>query len=296
MCIAIVKPAGKVLSEARLRTCFENNPDGAGFAVKTPAGLVTVKGFFDIEAFLVAYRQYAVDANDALVHFRITTRGDGAADNCHPFALSCGALIHNGTIGGLGERGVGKSDTRVLAEQLFHEDFATLKRLAPIIEAYIDDTRVAFMSHNGETLVLNSDQWVEDDGVLYSNHGYKPYTRSLYPSLRRTALDDDDVYTSAYTELVVPDEVYLLNTVHETTDEGFAWLDNELWVEAHGDWWRDNEAEELVLDAWYFDFGGYSYPTEQDVAEVIHLTREILEDLAVSRADERDTPTTQKAA
>ena len=35
MCIAIVKPRGVSLAEDRLRLCFENNPDGAGFAIAT---------------------------------------------------------------------------------------------------------------------------------------------------------------------------------------------------------------------------------------------------------------------
>ena len=34
MCIAIVKPAGTVISEDVLKQCFENNPDGAGFAYR----------------------------------------------------------------------------------------------------------------------------------------------------------------------------------------------------------------------------------------------------------------------
>jgi hypothetical protein len=38
MCIAIVKPRGVSLAEDRLRVCFENNPDGAGFAIATDAG------------------------------------------------------------------------------------------------------------------------------------------------------------------------------------------------------------------------------------------------------------------
>ena len=33
MCIAIVKPRGVSLAEDRLRLCFSNNPDGAGFAI-----------------------------------------------------------------------------------------------------------------------------------------------------------------------------------------------------------------------------------------------------------------------
>ena len=45
MCIAIVKPRGVSLAEARLRLCFENNPDGAGFAIATDQGVTIHKGY-----------------------------------------------------------------------------------------------------------------------------------------------------------------------------------------------------------------------------------------------------------
>ena len=38
MCIAIVKPRGVSLAEDRLRLCFSNNPDGAGFAIAVNKG------------------------------------------------------------------------------------------------------------------------------------------------------------------------------------------------------------------------------------------------------------------
>jgi hypothetical protein len=140
-------------------------------------GNVTIhKGFFKFEDFLAAYKEHDVDAHQALVHFRITTRGDDTVDNCHPFPLANGALIHNGTLDNLGERGKGKSDTRMLAELLYGEDMETLKRLQPLLEAYFDYNRVAVMHNSGEVLVFNRSAWVEEDGILYSNNTYKAPT------------------------------------------------------------------------------------------------------------------------
>ena len=84
MCIAIVKPRGVSLAEDRLRLCFSNNPDGAGFAI-AKNGLVAIhKGYTTFEAFWLAYRQHRVDDHSALVHFRITTRGSSDPGNHHP--------------------------------------------------------------------------------------------------------------------------------------------------------------------------------------------------------------------
>lgn len=174
MCIAIVKPAGAVIADDVLKTCFENNPDGAGFAYRTAHGLVVEKGMFTWDAFIEAYRRCGVAEVDALIHFRITTRGDDSPDNTHPFATAHGALIHNGTIFGLGERkGQGKSDTRVLSEHWHSATYEDMERLFPVFESYVDGTRVAFMDHSGRVHVFNRKDWIEKDGVLYSNAGFE---------------------------------------------------------------------------------------------------------------------------
>jgi hypothetical protein len=173
MCIAIVKPVGAVLSEETLRTCFDNNPHGAGFAVATTDGVVISKGFFDIDSFLAAYHAVGVNDHNALVHFRITTRGTGDADNCHPFPLLNGALIHNGTIRNLGEVGKGPSDTSLFSRMIHDLTLEQLERLRPVFESYLDYNRVACLSHDGEFLVFNRDEWTEEDGVLFSNDGFK---------------------------------------------------------------------------------------------------------------------------
>ena len=128
MCIAIVKPRGVSLAEDRLRLCFENNPDGAGFAIATPQGVAIHKGYTAFKTFMTAYREYEVDAHVALVHFRITTRGENSARNHHPFPVAAGALVHNGTIGWLGKAGKGPSDTALFGDLTGREDFAALLR------------------------------------------------------------------------------------------------------------------------------------------------------------------------
>ena len=174
MCIAIVKPRGVSLAEDRLRICFENNPDGAGFAIATDQGVAIHKGFTTIHAFLTAYREHRVDEHVALVHFRITTRGENSACNHHPFPVAAGALIHNGTIGWLGKPGKGPSDTALFADLLQDMTVAQWHRLRPLIEHSTGWSRFALLTHAGETLLFNATEWEEADGALYSNDTYLP--------------------------------------------------------------------------------------------------------------------------
>ncbi|MEO7939374.1 MAG: hypothetical protein ABIR55_12180 [Burkholderiaceae bacterium] len=174
MCIAIVKPRGVSLAEDRLRICFENNPDGAGFAIATDKGVEIHKGYTTFMAFLTAYLEYRVDEHAALVHFRITTRGENSARNHHPFPVAAGALVHNGTIGWLGKAGKGPSDTALFADLLQDMTVAQWHRLRPMIEHSTGWSRFALLTHEGEALLFNQQEWDEADGALYSNDTYLP--------------------------------------------------------------------------------------------------------------------------
>ena len=169
MCIAIVKPAGSVITEERLRACFENNPDGAG--IYTPEGGV-IKGLMTADDFVLAYEAYVDADTPALLHCRITTRGSQDEGNTHPFALQRGALIHNGTFRDLGQHGTGPSDSAILASMLYSLTSDQIKGLVPILEDYTSGSRVALMFDTGEFLLLNKESWHQQDGVWYSNRGY----------------------------------------------------------------------------------------------------------------------------
>ena len=174
MCIAIVKPRGVSLAEDRLRLCFENNPDGAGFAIATDRGVAIHKGYTSFKAFWTAYQECQVDEHPALVHFRITTRGESSARNHHPFPVAAGALVHNGTIGWLGKAGMGPSDTALFADLLQDLTVAQWHRLRPLIEHSTGWSRFALLTHSGEALLFNAQEWIEADGALYSNDTYLP--------------------------------------------------------------------------------------------------------------------------
>lgn len=271
MCIAIVKPAGTVIDEAVLKTCFENNPDGAGFAYRTSDGLVVEKGLFTWEAFIDAYRARNVADVDALIHFRITTKGDDSTENTHPFAIQAGALIHNGTISHLGERrGVpgAKSDTRELAEKWDAVTLDEMERFFDVFEHYVDDTRVAVMGHDGRVVVFNRKQWIEKDGVLYSNRGFEMdvYGWAAHragwgaagrpASLLDSARDEDiEDPVGAYEYSPIGSTQERAELWLEGGDDGeWCWIGTEFYVVYNGQVCRDKKTEGEIIDAfttWY---------------------------------------------
>lgn len=105
MCIAIYKPAGKRIPLEYLEESFKYNPDGSGFAWAEDGEVTIVRGMFTYEDFLKEWKDHdQLISHNALIHFRIATHGSIDKENCHPFPLKEGALIHNGVFSGLGSQ------------------------------------------------------------------------------------------------------------------------------------------------------------------------------------------------
>lgn len=139
--------------------------------------MVLRKGFRTFDEFYAQYCADEVDEHTALIHFRITTRGAENSSNCHPFAIEHGALIHNGTMSSLGEHGKGISDTAEFAARISTLTPDQITVMRPILESFMGTwNKVALLMHDGELLVFNERQWIQEDGVLYSNTGFREYT------------------------------------------------------------------------------------------------------------------------
>lgn len=174
MCIAIVKPKDKTISEARLRTCFENNPDGCGFAYLNGT-TIYIRKFMEFEDFYKEYSAHEHDSN-MLIHFRIATHGGVNLENCHPFKLNDRmALVHNGIISGYGDKAT-KSDTRDFIDKVLNniswkmwknEAFRTL------VGDAIGYSKFGILDVYGNTYIINEHCGVYDDGVWYSNKSYE---------------------------------------------------------------------------------------------------------------------------
>lgn len=208
MCIAIYKPMGvEFPSKKTLKTCFNNNPHGAGFMVATGDKIIIHKGFMEFSDFWKALRESRkiYDSTSAYVmHFRISTQGGVRADGCHPFPLSgdmdelrkldteCEiGIAHNGIIS-LTSKGYGKvdySDTMkfitdylslIIKDRGYFKDDDTLELIDRLC-----GSRLAILDGRGHCELIGRG-WEMADGVWYSNDSYKERVvkaTSYYPTL-----------------------------------------------------------------------------------------------------------------
>lgn len=180
MCLAIVKPAGRVLSKDILTQGWISNPDGGGFAWHENGKICHVKGLMLLKTFIKEYEeaQAAHKNSNFLVHFRIRSMGDRTSNNTHPHILKSGAaLIHNGTIDGTeAQYDKGKSDTVFFAEKYGDKlTYDNVIKYKTGLEGAIGSwNKLAFLYPDGKYLILNEKQGIWDNDIWYSNHSFKP--------------------------------------------------------------------------------------------------------------------------
>lgn len=177
MCLAILKPEKIIMSEAVLRDSFIGSPDGAGIAYVKEEKVVVEKGFFKLKDFLVAYEEAFQANKDSpfLIHFRNRTMGARDADNCHPFTVAGGAMIHNGGFNGTGAKGGfdGPSDTALWAKTFGEQlDYNTVFVHQKEIESAIGFNKVALLYGNGKAIILNGHLGTWVNGVWYSHANF----------------------------------------------------------------------------------------------------------------------------
>jgi len=197
MCIAIVKPKDKIIPKEVLQTCFENNPDGCGFAYVQDGNVYIQKFLNDFEAFYTAYSQVETISN-MLIHFRIKTHGDISLENCHPFVLNDRmALIHNGIISGYGDKQT-KSDTRDFIDKVLSQISHKMWK-NPAFRQLVGDaigySKLGILDDKGNCYIINEAKGKWDDGVWYSNSSYETkkvkYTASNYTTSTKSKKSDE---------------------------------------------------------------------------------------------------------
>lgn len=195
MCIIVVKKYGVACpSEGVLKTCWDNNSDGAGY-MYVRDGLVHIrKGFMTWSKFLAAYQDEHFTADDVFaVHFRIATSGGTNAGRTHPFPMSSDlsvltaprlavdvAMMHNGVFGSGKEDW---SDTMlfvkkfanhpIIREHIFSKDKKYRVFVRELVQAKSTGSRLVFMNGNGNIALTGSWEYDKDTDLYYSNNGYK---------------------------------------------------------------------------------------------------------------------------
>ena len=186
MCVAIYKPAGiKTPSLETLKECWNANPDGAGFAMRTSENskfaIHIRKGFMSWNDFEAEYRKnnLATYSGELFLHFRIATHGGISPGNTHPFPLSKDikllqytnvvtdyALIHNGILQIEPEfRNI--SDTMEFCRRLSSGNFyQKIPESLQLLNGFIGSSKIAVMTRDKVHL---AGDWKQIGGVFYSN-------------------------------------------------------------------------------------------------------------------------------
>jgi len=187
MCIIITKPAGAHIPLEHLKNAWERNPDGAGLCFAEGGVVNTVKGFMFWEEF----EEFVGDLDDwdyvpAIFHFRVATHGEVDEDNTHPFEIIPGklAFAHNGVMRNMTQKNRPElSDTQVfnryILKQLPH-NFLRNAGIQRLINETIGTDKLAFLDGGGNITIYNRSLGVEgENGIWYSNHGFKPAAPAL---------------------------------------------------------------------------------------------------------------------
>lgn len=205
MCLAIVKPGNLVIPTDYLERGWQYNPDGAGFAFVKDGKVEIKKGYMSLKDFLGAYNKYWEENKKStfLIHFRIRTFGAKGPYNTHPFEIKDGALIHNGSVSGVGAQSDGPSDTALFARKYSNVlSYDTVHKHRAEFEDAVGYNKIAMLYHDGRYLILNEKAGDWDNDIWYSNSSYKRTstrtrsTGSVYdgrgiPHYGRNRFDDD---------------------------------------------------------------------------------------------------------
>lgn len=192
MCIIAAKPAGIPMPSAQtIENMWYGNRDGAGFMYAENGMVHIQKGFMKLAEFQNALIELAKTHDltklPLVMHFRITTHGGTKPENCHPFPVtdSLGVLTkrvskaklgvaHNGIIDITPRKGISDTMEYIISQ------LAPLHRAIPKFYKYDDlmlmisnatQSRLAFLTDEGSLHTIGN--FIEDNGVLYSNTSYK---------------------------------------------------------------------------------------------------------------------------
>ncbi len=215
MCIIIYAPKNKIVPMEHLRNSFDSNSHGAGVMYPEGSAVRIRKGFMTWEHFKEVLKEIPTDVS-RVFHFRIATAGKVSKEVCHPYPVvktykemyttdtRCKiAAAHNGIISWCTPpKGVAESFSDSMAfitNYVYpHQDLLFSSESFRDLILHSTSSKFAFMSNTNTALVGN---FIEEDGIYYSNTGYKYafYSPKGVTHFRGTSrypyydLDDDTV-------------------------------------------------------------------------------------------------------
>jgi len=202
MCLICISPRGTKKDSDffidTLKTGMRTNKDGAGFAYKREHSKAVYfnKGFWTVDSLIHAIKQQKLrDEDELIVHFRWATHGKKTARNTHPFVLTTDddgiddvgpstsifpIMFHNGVLSEYGgSYGDDHSDTyNFVREFMRFKDIYTMMRtnqiaFRDVFHNVVGGSRLAFLYPNTTSSLVTYGTFVEDNGYMFSNSGYK---------------------------------------------------------------------------------------------------------------------------
>ena len=202
MCIIVYKAADITPPDrSTLKTCWDNNPDGAGYVFWSfEKGTWEIrKGFMKFDDFYTDFEAQKFTSKDVFIlHFRIGTAGLKDGGNTHPFPLcndtdqmrvcyqnAAELVFHNGVIG-VGEAIA--SDTmcfiRDYLEPLWRYSQYD-KDLDRVLEKVLEVTKSKWVILTEKELKFYGNGWIIEKGIKYSNSSYIKFIKSRMNTRRR---------------------------------------------------------------------------------------------------------------
>jgi len=285
MCIIACKPIGlQMPDEDTITSMWYNNPDGAGIMYAYKGSVHIEKGFMSLDKFLAAIERINRNVDLAncgvVMHFRITTHGGTSPENTHPFPISASipalkklvmktdvGVAHNGIIHNT-PRSKDISDTmEYIASQL-----APLKAALPrfwenknamLLVKNAIDSKMAFLDSAGGIHTIGD--FVEHDGMLYSNRTYEDYwvsfkhtsyygwefdgkkwSKDTYTTKHPTAMvANEDEFYDMYGDHVSP---HYLMPIMDVDGSYYAGLDGQLYEDTNYEVFIDKKGRAWTMD------------------------------------------------
>jgi hypothetical protein len=227
VCIAIVKEEGvEMPSKELLRTCWENNPDGAGFMFYRDGAVRIRKGYMKFKHLWRALRQEGLTVNDLVsIHFRIATSGGVSQENTHPFPVSTSipdlkalqlkaemGIVHNGIID-IEPMNLDDSDTQAFIYSVLAplKDQLNRPSISELISMATAGSKLAILDASGFSFF---GRWIDDKEtkLIFSNEGYmrQKVKTAYYPGMKWDFVKKAFVYETA--------EVMTAQSLHEVME------------------------------------------------------------------------------
>lgn len=272
MCIIVAKEKGvKLPSKSVLKTCFDNNEDGAGIMYVQDGKVVIDKGYMNFNDFYKRIQKLKKRLNSDLTdkaivfHFRIGTSGENDKKTTHPFPISKNSedlrktyfktdlgVAHNGIISNY-VYGKDLSDTQnfvidfISVFKELDKKFFLNESVMKLIEKEAN-SKLCFLDNKENIYYIG--EFKEEDGVKYSNNSYKENIYACYSVNNNWKSYKPTTTHETKTKRIDVEEFSKNRIDYEVLEVG----DYYEFIDGFGDWVY--EGDEIIVDS---DYNVYSY-------------------------------------